>query len=54
MIMVKHGRVHFNMATPATIGYIAEVEPNVVQVYHEVEEGDGKTVYGTFFTVTLP
>jgi hypothetical protein len=31
--------------------YIVEVAPNNIQVYHEVETGNGKLVRGTFFTV---
>ena len=41
----------FQFGNTRAYNYIAEVEPNVVQVYHEVEAMIGKTVYGTFFNV---
>jgi len=37
--------------TTRDYNYIAEVSPNIVQVYHETESDDGKLVLGTFFTV---
>jgi hypothetical protein len=41
----------FQFGNTGDYNFIAETGPNVIQVYHEVKEGEGKTVYGTFFTV---
>ena len=41
----------FQFGNTGDYNFIAETEPNVIQVYHEVKEGKQKIVYGTFFTV---
>ena len=41
----------FQFGNTGDYDFIAETEPNVIQVYHEVKEGKQKIVYGTFFTV---
>jgi hypothetical protein len=43
----------FQFGTTRDYNYIAEVTPNVVQVYHETEEGGRKRVRGTFFHVSI-
>jgi hypothetical protein len=42
----------FQYGNTRNYSYIDEVQPNVIQVYHEVEDGDGKTVYGTYFEIS--
>jgi len=41
----------FQFGTTGTYNYIEEVAPDVIQVYHEVGEGDSRELRGTFFTV---
>lgn len=41
----------FQFGNTRDYNFIAEVRPNVVQVYHEVRENNSKHVYSTFFNV---
>jgi len=41
----------FQFGTTRDYNYIAEVSPNIIQVYHETETENGKLVRGTFFKI---
>ena len=41
----------FQFGNSGDYNFIVEIEPNEIQVYHEVKEGGQKLVYGTFFHV---
>ncbi len=41
----------FQFGTTRDYNYIAEVSPNIIQVYHETETEIGKLVRGTFFKI---
>lgn len=41
----------FQFGTTGAYNYLAEVAPNVIQVYHETDKASGNLVRGTFFRV---
>ncbi|MCX6168466.1 MAG: sialidase family protein [Ignavibacteriales bacterium] len=41
----------FQFATSDDYNFIVETEQNVIQVYHEVKEGNQKIIYGSYFKI---
>ena len=41
----------FQFGTTGSYNYILEVEPDIIQVYHEVGNNNDRVLFGTFFTV---
>ncbi|NOX64214.1 MAG: hypothetical protein GXO85_00100 [Chlorobi bacterium] len=41
----------FQIGTTGSTNYILETAQDTVQIYHEVNKGNDKIVYGTFFEV---